>query len=102
MSTAPSLPRGRAWLRALVLLLALLVPGTHTEVHAVHVVAGDVAEYGVLDTVLRPPSRVDHERLVPARPAPAPAPAAPEGRPLSAPPKPPYALHTLRSVVLRC
>ena len=34
MSTVRSFSRGHAWLRTLVLLLALLVPGAHAEVHA--------------------------------------------------------------------
>ncbi|GGJ43603.1 hypothetical protein [Streptomyces brasiliensis] len=104
MSTAPSLPHGQAWLRSLVLLLALLVPSTHADVHAVQVAAVDVAEHVVLDTALRPPSRTAHHPDVPEHPAPAPVPAppAPEARPFPAPPQPQQALHTLRSVVLRC
>ncbi|WP_405645832.1 hypothetical protein [Streptomyces sp. NBC_00019] len=97
----------RTWLRAFVLLLALLVPGGHAGAHAANAVtpvAGEVAEYDVLDTALRPPARAAHRPVVPLRPAPrpAPAPGVPAGRPLPAPPRPPYALHTLRSVVLRC
>ncbi|MFF4270680.1 hypothetical protein [Streptomyces sp. NPDC001536] len=102
---ARTLPRGRVWLRAFVLLLALLVPGAHSGTHAATpVVAGEVAEYDVLDTALRPPARAAHRPVVPLRPAPrpAPAPGVPAGHPLPAPPRPPYALHTLRSVVLRC
>lgn len=53
-------PRSRAWLRALVLLLALLVPGTHAEVRATSVAssAGTTVEYDVLDpaAALRPVS----------------------------------------------
>ncbi|WP_327718012.1 hypothetical protein OG381_23340 [Streptomyces sp. NBC_00490] len=97
----------RTWLRAFVLLLALLVPGGHAgapAATAVAPIAGELAEYDVLDTALRPPARAAHRPVVPLRPAPrpAPAPAVPAGRPLPAPPRPPYALHTLRSVVLRC
>ncbi|KKD05506.1 hypothetical protein [Streptomyces sp. WM6386] len=97
----------RTWLRAFVLLLALLVPGGHAGAHAalaVAPVAGEAAEHDVVDTALRPPARAAHRPVVPLRPAPrpAPAPGVPAGRPLPAPPRPPYALHTLRSVVLRC
>lgn len=97
----------RTWLRAFVLLLALLVPGGHAGAHAataVTPIAGELAEYDVLDTALRPPARAAHRPVVPLRPAPrpAPAPGAPAGHPLPAPPRLPHALHTLRSVVLRC
>jgi hypothetical protein len=95
----------RALLRAFVLLLALLVPGAHSGAHAATpVVAGEIAEYDVLDTALRPPARAAHRPVAPLRPTAPPAPAfrAPAGHPLPAPPRPPYSLHTLRSVVLRC
>ncbi|MET8452404.1 hypothetical protein [Streptomyces sp. NPDC005209] len=99
------LPRDRAWLRALVLLLVLLVPGTRAELHAAPVaVAGDLTDHDVLDTAPRPPSRAAHQPVVPTRPesAPAPAPAVPAGCPAAAPPRPPHMLPALRSVVLRC
>ncbi|MET9830890.1 hypothetical protein ABZ078_16555 [Streptomyces sp. NPDC006385] len=109
MSTARSLPRSRAWLRVLVLLLALLVPGAHTQAHAVPVVAGalgEAAEHDVLDTVLRPPARADRRGTAALRPAPLPRPAPPPGVPVRltrpAPPLPPYLPPTLRTVVLRC
>ncbi|MGQ4382261.1 hypothetical protein [Streptomyces sp. SAS_270] len=125
MSTVRSLPRSHAWLRALVLLLALTVPGAHAVggvVHAASTVSGagigtgagsgpgsgsgsgEIAEYDVLDTVLQPPARSAHRRpCVPLRRAPAPAalgraPGAPQVRPRPAPPLP----YSLRSVVLRC
>ena len=108
VSTTRSLSRSRARLRVLVLLLALLVPGAHAAVHTAPVVSSEAAEaagYDALDTALRPPSRAGHRPAVPLRPAPAPgrpAPAVPEARPLPEPPGPSYALHSLRSVVLRC
>ncbi|WP_367322095.1 hypothetical protein [Streptomyces sp. HUAS ZL42] len=104
MSTASGLPRSRAWLRVLVLLLALLVPATHTQAHAAPVASGEVAECGVLETALRPAARAADRPAVPARPAPLPdpAPGVPQGRPLPESPRPPYALHTVRTVVLRC
>ena len=104
MSTARRLPRSRVWLRALVLLLALLVPGAHAEAHAASAVSVQSAEYDVLDTALQPPAHAVHRPAVPLRPAPLPAraPGVPEGRPLPAPPGPSYALHTVRCVVLRC
>ncbi|GAA3796210.1 hypothetical protein GCM10022403_032580 [Streptomyces coacervatus] len=106
MSTVRSLPRGRAWLRTLVLLLALLVPGTHVEVHAAPSAATETVEYDALDAALRPPADALHCTVVALRPtplqAPAPAPGTPADRPLPGPPRPPHALTALRSVVLRC
>lgn len=105
MSGARTLPHGRAWLRVLVLLLALLVPGAYAEAHATPVFAGDVVQHDDLDTALRPPSRAVPQLLVPVRPAPLALPAGvlPHGRPLPAPaPRSPYALRALCSVVLRC
>ncbi|MFH0521748.1 hypothetical protein ACHBTE_31780 [Streptomyces sp. M41] len=106
-STARSLPRSRAWLRALVLLLALLVPGAHAQAHAVPTVAatlGEAAEHDVLDTALRPPARADRRGTAGPRPEPPPSPA-PATRPClprPAPPQPPYLPPFLRTVVLRC
>jgi len=107
MSTARGLPRSRAWLRVLVLLLAVLVPGGPAEVSAPPGVSVEIADYDVLDTALRPQARDAHRPAVHPRraPRPGPAPAVPQGRPHPAPPKPPYALHALRAlhtVVLRC
>jgi len=105
VSSVRRAPASRDWLRALVLLLALLVPGTHLQAHAQPPVpAGEVVEYDVLDTALRPPARAVHRAVVPLRPVPWPrtAPGVPADRPLPAPPRPPYALPALRSVVLRC
>jgi len=106
VSTARSLPRSRAWLRALVLLLALLVPGTHAEMRATPVASSveTTIEYDVLDTAaaLRPSSPAVHRPTAPLRPAPAPASHDPEGRSLPAPHGPSYALRAQRTVVLRC
>ncbi|MXM65762.1 hypothetical protein GR925_20485 [Streptomyces sp. HUCO-GS316] len=105
MSTARSLPRSLLWLRALVLLLAVLVPAAHAEGHPAAVSSGEIAEYDVLDTDLRPASRASHRAVARPRPVPRvprPAPAAPQGWPLPAPAPPPHAPDTLRSVVLRC
>ncbi|MFF7447736.1 MULTISPECIES: hypothetical protein [unclassified Streptomyces] len=98
----------RTWLRAFVLLLALLVPGGHAGAHAATAVApavsAELVEYDVLDTALRPPARAAHRPVAPLGPAPrpAPAPGVPADRPLPVPPRPPYALPLLRTVVLRC
>ncbi|MDN3023861.1 hypothetical protein [Streptomyces sp. S.PB5] len=96
----------RTWLRAFVLLLALLVPGAHADAAATTLtpVVAEIAEYDVLDTALRPPARAALRPAVPLRPAPGPAPAFPARavRPAPAPPRPPYALPALRSTVLRC
>ncbi|MCX4881962.1 MULTISPECIES: hypothetical protein [unclassified Streptomyces] len=104
MSTARHLPRGHAWLRTLVLLLALLVPGAHAEVHATPVAAAETVGYDALDAALRPPAEAVRPAVAVLRPAPlpAPAPATPAGRPRQAPPRPPHALPALRTVVLRC
>ena len=98
--------RRAAWLRVLVLLLALLVPGTAAHCSAAEsVVSGGTAtEHDVHDTALRPPGRYGHRPVVPLRPAPrAPAarpPVATAAHPLPAPPRP--APHVPHSVVLRC
>ncbi|MFJ4202217.1 hypothetical protein ACIP2Y_21650 [Streptomyces sviceus] len=106
MSSVRRAPCSRDWLRVLVLLLALLVPGAHVQAHAMPPVsAGELVEYDVLDTALRPPARAVHRAAaVPLRPVPWPeaVPGAPAGRPLPASPRPSYALPALRSVVLRC
>ncbi|MFE7170096.1 hypothetical protein [Streptomyces sp. NPDC057616] len=104
MSTARSLPCGRTWLRALVLLCALLVPGAHSQVHATPAVTAEIVEYDVLDAAVRPPSDVVRRSAVPLPLAPggAPAPAAPRGGALPVPPRPPHPLPALRTVVLRC
>jgi hypothetical protein len=104
MSTAPSLPRNRAWLRVLVLMLAVLVPGAHAEVHAAPGMSVEIVEHDVLDAAARPPAQIVRRAVVRLRPAPlqhlAPG-ATPSGHP-PVPPRAPYAPHTLRSVILRC
>ncbi|WP_043685799.1 hypothetical protein [Streptomyces xylophagus] len=104
MSPAQNLPRSHTWLRALVLLLALLVPGTHTEARATPVASSveTTIEYDVLDAAaaLRPPSLTVRRPTAPLRPAP--APGVPARRRLPAPPEPSYTLSALRTVVLRC
>jgi len=104
VSTVRGLPHRHPWLRTLVLLLALLVPVAPAQAHSEHVVAGEIVEYDVLDTALRPPARAAHRTAVPLRPAPRPraAPEVPEDRPRPAPPGPSYTSRTLRCVVLRC
>jgi hypothetical protein len=104
MSSTPHPVRRYPWLRVLVLLLALLVPGAHTETPMAPVAAGETIEYDVLDTPLRPPGHAAHRAAAPTRPAPSPAPApvVPRGRSLPTAPRTPYSLLTLRTVVLRC
>ncbi|MFE9677795.1 hypothetical protein ACFYO5_27360 [Streptomyces sp. NPDC006259] len=103
-SPARNVPRHRSWLRVLVLLLAVLVPGAPAAVHApAPVAAAEIAEYDALDA-LRPAGAAARRAVAP-RPAPAPAPAVTSGRVLRAPSRPPYppaALNSLRAVVLRC
>ncbi|WP_333776388.1 hypothetical protein [Streptomyces sp. IBSBF 3136] len=107
MSGTPGLPRTRARLRVLVLLLALWVPGAHvqaTAAPALSVPAG-TAEHDVLDSPLRPPARALHQPDAADRTAPpaaAPAPARPAPGPRPAVPLPPSAVPLLRTVVLRC
>lgn len=104
MSTARGLPRSRAWLRVLVLLLAVLVPGAPCEVAAMPVASVEIVEYDAFDTALRPPADGAHRAVAPPRPAcrPARTPGVPPGRPLPPPAEPPYTLDVLRTVVLRC
>ncbi|WP_437070467.1 hypothetical protein [Streptomyces sp. enrichment culture] len=109
MSTAPSPLHGRLWPRALLLLLALLLPAAHPAASPTApalAVPGESVEYDALDTALRAPYRASHRSAAPPRPAPAlhrpAAPAAGPGRPAPAPPRPPHTLPTLRTVVLRC
>ncbi|MER5524864.1 hypothetical protein ABT075_09670 [Streptomyces sp. NPDC002677] len=101
---------GQTWLRALVLLLALLLAGAPTAAGALAATApaasAETAEYDVLDTPLRLPTRAVHRADVPQRPAPLPDPApadpADRHRPCPTAPRPPYATPLLRTVVLRC
>ncbi|MFH9550935.1 hypothetical protein ACIBAH_25905 [Streptomyces sp. NPDC051445] len=108
MSPAARLPRSRAWLRTLVLLLALLVPGSAAEIAATApVTAAASAEYDVLDTAALRPAPCVHRPAAAPRAAQLPprAPEVPADRPRPLPHRPPYALrtsHILRTVVLRC
>ncbi|MFF9626678.1 hypothetical protein [Streptomyces griseosporeus] len=112
MSRAPrAVPRSRTWLRVLVLLLALLVPGAHAGLSAAApltapaAVAG-TAEHDLTDTVApRTPTRPAPRAAAPLRPCPLPATPAPEatgGRRTAVPPRAPHAPPAPRSVVLRC
>ncbi|MGV9942210.1 hypothetical protein [Streptomyces sp. NPDC003401] len=101
-STARTLPRHRSWLRVLVLLLAVLVPGAPTTARApAPVAAAEIVEYDAQDAPR--PTGAAARRAVEPRPDPAPATA--RGRLLPAPPRPPHppaAPDTPRTVVLRC
>ncbi|MFC3573351.1 hypothetical protein ACFOZ0_08710 [Streptomyces yaanensis] len=113
VSPSPHAPRTtcrHAWLRVLVVLVALLAAGAHTE--AVAAESGAVsaaqscgAEHDILDTALRPGVPPGHRVAAPLRPAPRrdAGPSAPAGFPpaLARAPHCP-ALHSLRTVVLRC
>ncbi|WP_428934945.1 hypothetical protein [Streptomyces sp. ACT015] len=101
MSIARRLPR-RQWLRAFVLLLALLVP---TEAYTAPALTSSMeAEYGVTEAAARPAAHPAQRIASPPRPAPLPAPApdAAAHRPPPAPAAPAPAPRILRSVVLRC
>ncbi|GGX15714.1 hypothetical protein [Streptomyces lomondensis] len=104
----PRAPRRNAWLRVLVLLLALLVPGAHAATHTgpAATVPGEstTVEYDAFDTALRLPARTARRTPVPLRPAPlpAPGPASTARLPVPVPPSPPHDPRPLRSEVLRC
>ncbi|MEV6180394.1 hypothetical protein [Streptomyces sp. NPDC052015] len=106
MSSTRTLPLGHIWLRAVVLLLAVLLPGRPAEAAStLPVAAAEIVEYDSLDTALRPTGSGSHRTLAPPpRPAPGrpPAPAVPPGRPLPVPHASPYRPDALRCVVLRC
>ncbi|MFJ4283795.1 hypothetical protein [Streptomyces massasporeus] len=105
----PRSPRRHAWLRVLVLLLALLVPGAHAEAHTGWPagVSGEstTIECDLLDTALRPPARAARRTAaVPLSPAPlpGPGPASTAQHPVPVPPAPRLDPRPLRSEVLRC
>ena len=112
MSRAPrAVPRSRTWLRVLVLLLALLVPGAHAGLTAAAplaapALAAETAEHDLTETVaLRTPTRPAPRTAAPLRPCPlpaAPVPGGADGRRTAVPPRAPHAPPALRSVVLRC
>ncbi|MFD7695169.1 hypothetical protein [Streptomyces sp. NPDC059805] len=110
MSTARRGCRSRVWLRVVVLLLALLVPGTGAHAHALPVAvtaAAEAVEHDTLDAAVRPAARSERRagtrRSVrrcagpPHRPPLAPATPRTD-RPAAIPSVPPL----LRTVVLRC
>ncbi|MFG3717500.1 hypothetical protein ACGF8D_06780 [Streptomyces massasporeus] len=105
----PRSPRRHAWLRVLVLLLALLVPGTHAEAHTGWAagVSGEstTVECDLFDTALRPPARTARRTTaVPLSfaPLPGPGPAPTAQHPVPVPPTPRLDPRPLRSEVLRC
>lgn len=105
-------PRGArrsAWLRMLVLLLALLVavsPAAEAQTGPTATVSGEstAVEYDVLDNAPRPPARSARRIAVPLRPAlpPCLGPAYAAQSPVPVPPGPLLDPRPLRSVVLRC
>ncbi|WP_458244651.1 hypothetical protein [Streptomyces sp. MAI_2237] len=101
MTSARRRPHRRSWLRALVLLLALLVPREAWTVASAPPQAMS-AEYDVSETAALPPLLRSLQRpAVPPRPAPLPppAPAGPAAPSRSLPARLP---RLLRTVVLRC
>jgi hypothetical protein len=102
----------RTWTRVLALTFALLVPGAHGTAHAGLAITvsseSAAAEYDLVETAPRPPSRHTHRPSATNLPAPVtPRSHPPAARlPFPAPPRPraslPYTPHTLRSVILRC
>ncbi|EGX56226.1 hypothetical protein SZN_29013 [Streptomyces zinciresistens K42] len=111
MGTARRLPGSRTWLRVVVLLFAVLLPGTHAQAHSQHLVVGapaEVAEHDLLDASLRAPARTGRRGVVrvAVRPRSGPPPAASRRVPVSrracAPPREPYLPPVPRTVVLRC
>ncbi|MDG9710182.1 hypothetical protein [Streptomyces sp. DH10] len=106
---APRGTRRNTWVRVLVLLLALLVPGAHAEARTgpAATVSGEstAVECDVLDTALRPPARGARRAVVPLRPTPLPGPEPAYAAPLPAPVPPARRYddpRPLRSEVLRC
>ncbi|MFJ6085414.1 hypothetical protein ACIQI8_28870 [Streptomyces sp. NPDC092369] len=101
MSTARRHPHSRAWLRVLMLLLVLLVPG-ETATAAPTPVAVESVEYDAVEAALPPLVRTVARRPdAPLRPTPLPAPAPYRPKVLSAA-VPPHVPDVLRTVVLRC
>ncbi|MFB8771916.1 hypothetical protein [Streptomyces broussonetiae] len=111
MNRPPRPARRHAWLRVLVLLLALCVPGTHAEAPttppvAVSVPGGEGGGLGTetdsSDPALRAPGRAADRPVVRRRPARPPLPAPGRDSRGAVPPSPPYGLRSLRCVVLIC
>ncbi|MET8981512.1 hypothetical protein ABZX85_38545 [Streptomyces sp. NPDC004539] len=104
MSSTRLLSRGRVWLRALVVVLALLVPGEACTVPCV-AMAVESVEYDVVDSGLRPSAAPVERAVTVLRPAALPGGPAevPEWVPAKAPEiRVPHGLSALRCVVLRC
>ncbi|MET7854342.1 hypothetical protein ABZT48_40600 [Streptomyces avermitilis] len=102
-------PRRRSRPRVLlILLVALLVAGAHTEAPTAPAAAVSTESYGaehdVLGTALRPPARPGQPRTAPLRPAPRAVECPQPPAPLPFAVRPPHSpvLHALRTVVLRC
>ncbi|MFD7886718.1 hypothetical protein ACFV3N_30270 [Streptomyces bauhiniae] len=107
MSTArPRASRARSWFRALVLLLALSVPGGHVALAQPGPVPGMAQEYehDLHATPARPGARTRHHAALPDRtaPPPPPAPSATGAAPDPERTRPPYPAPLLSTVVLRC
>ncbi|MGW0610231.1 hypothetical protein [Streptomyces sp. NPDC002788] len=104
----PRVPRRPAWLRVLVLLLALLVPGAHAEAHTgpPATVSGESTTVvcDLLDTAPRPSPRGSRRTAVAPRPAPppGPGPAHTTRSPVPVRRDPPPDPRPPRSEVLRC
>ncbi|MFG2814707.1 hypothetical protein [Streptomyces sp. NPDC048410] len=107
MSTArPRASRARSWFRALVLLLALSVPGGHVALAQPGPVPGmaQECEHDLPATPARPGARTRHHADLPDRTAPPPAPASgpSDAEPHPERTRPPYTAPLLSTVVLRC
>jgi hypothetical protein len=106
MSRSARSTRGRAWLRVLLLLLALWVPAAHVQAQAAPALCASVGapEHDVPDSALRPFAGPVLRADVPERPAPPPGPGSARPAPRTCPgaPRAPYAPPLLRTVVLRC
>ncbi|MGW2209599.1 hypothetical protein [Streptomyces sp. NPDC001781] len=107
MSTArPRASRARSWFRALVLLLALSVPGGHVALAQPGPVPGmaQECEHDLPATPARPGAHARHQAGLPDRtaspPAPVSGPAGTAPRPERA--RPPHPAPLLSTVVLRC
>ncbi|WP_203617828.1 hypothetical protein [Streptomyces bauhiniae] len=104
MSTArPRASRARSWFRALVLLLALSVPGGHVALAQPGPEPGmsQECEHDLPATPARPGARPRHHADLPDRTAPPPAPAS-GAEPGPERTRPPHTTPLLSTVVLRC
>ncbi|MFB7780021.1 hypothetical protein [Streptomyces bauhiniae] len=105
MSTArPRASRARSWFRALVLLLALSVPGGHVALAQPGPVPGmsQECEHDLPATPARPGARPRHHADLPDRTAPPPASGPAGAEPDPERTRPPHATPLLSTVVLRC